>query len=71
MSRDAAILGMSLFNANPADLKTIHAAIYAGLSNGTLRPLVGKELPLAQASQAHEEIVHEGGHVPGKIVLVP
>jgi NADPH2:quinone reductase len=71
MSRDAAILGMSLFNATPADLKAIHAALSAGLISGTLRPLVGKELPLTQAAQAHTEIMHEGGHVPGKIVLVP
>src|SRR6185437_6718313 len=44
MSRDATILGMSLFNASPSELKSIHAALYAGLENGTLRPVVGKEL---------------------------
>jgi NADPH2:quinone reductase len=71
MSRDAAILGMSLFNATPAELKSIHSALYAGLANGTLHPLVGKELPLVDAATAHTEIMDEGGHVPGKIVLTP
>lgn len=71
MGRDAAIFGMSLFNATPTEIKVIHAALFAGLSNGTLHPLVGKELPLAEAARAHTDIMDEGGHVPGKIVLVP
>ena len=32
MGRDAAILGMTLFNATPAELASIHAAIVAGLA---------------------------------------
>ena len=71
MSRDATILGMSLMNATPAELRAIHAALFAGLTNGTLRPLVGQELPLAQATQAHIDVMSEGGHAPGKIILVP
>lgn len=69
MSRDAAILGMTLFNASPADLKSIHAALFAGLSNGTLAPIVGREFPLRDASKAHEAVLAPGAH--GKIVLVP
>lgn len=69
MSRDATILGMTLFNAAPADLQSIHAAIYAGLENETLRPIVGKELPLAEAAQAHVKVLEPGAY--GKIVLVP
>ena len=38
MGRDAAILGMTLFNATPAELASIHAALVAGLANGTLKP---------------------------------
>jgi len=38
------------------------------LRNGTLRPVVGQELPLAQASRAHQAVM-EPGHY-GKIVLV-
>lgn len=69
MSKDAAILGMSMFNATPAELWTIHSAIGAGLSNGSLRPVIGREMPLAQAPQAHEAVMESGAH--GKIVLIP
>ncbi len=44
-------------------------AIVAGLENGTLRPVVGRELPLADAPAAHEAVLEPGAL--GKIVLVP
>ena len=69
MGRDAAILGMTLFNATPADLVSCHAALVAGLSNGTLNPVVGREFPLADAARAHEAVMEPGAF--GKIVLVP
>jgi NADPH:quinone reductase len=69
MSRDASIIGMTLFNAPPDELQSIHAAIYAGLENETLRPVIGKELPLAEASQAHIDVMEPGAY--GKIVLAP
>ncbi len=69
MNKDAAILGMALFHATPAQLAGIHAALGEGLSNGTLRPVIGQELPLAQAPRAHEAVMEAGHH--GKIVLVP
>ena len=69
MARDASILGMLLFNVTDADAATIHAALYAGFDNGTLRPVVGQELPLAQAPRAHQAMMEPGAH--GKIVLTP
>jgi len=69
MARDADIRGMVLPNASPADLASIHAALGAGLANGTLRPVVGQELPLAGAPRAHEAVMAPGAY--GKIVLVP
>ena len=69
MGRDAAILGMTLFNINEADMASIHAALVAGLANGTLNPVVGRELPLAGAAKAHEAVMEPGAL--GKIVLVP
>ena len=51
MGRDAAILGMTLFNVSRAELRAIHAALVAGLANGTLNPVVGREMPLADAAQ--------------------
>ena len=67
MTRDASIHAMSLWNISDADMKSIHAAIVAGLENGTLRPVVGKEFPLAEAARAHEEVMKPGSY--GKIVL--
>ncbi len=69
MSRDAAILGVMLNNASEKDLASIHAALGAGLANGTLRPIVGRELPLAEAARAHEAVMESGAY--GKIVLIP
>lgn len=69
MVRDAAILGMLLFNAPETDLSSIHAALAAGLENGTLRPVVGREFPLAEAPQAHRAVMEPGAY--GKIVLIP
>lgn len=69
MTRDAAILGLTLFNASPQELDGIHAALGAGLEAGTLRPVVGRELPLAEAARAHEEVLKPGSY--GKIVLIP
>jgi len=69
MNKDAAILGMALFHASPAQLSGIHAALVEGLRNGTLRPVIAQELPLAQAARAHEAVLEPGHH--GKIVLVP
>ena len=60
---------MTLFNVTPDELAGIHAAITAGLEAGTLRPFVGRELPLAEASRAHEEVLQPGAR--GKIVLKP
>ena len=69
MNKDAAILGMALFHCTPGQLAGIHAALVEGLGNGTLRPVVGQELPLAQAARSHEAVMEAGHH--GKIVLVP
>ncbi len=39
------------------------------MENGTLRPVVAKQFPLAEAARAHKEILEPGAE--GKIVLVP
>lgn len=69
MTRDASVLGMTLFNTSPQELAGIHAALGAGLESGTLRPVVGREMPLTEAARAHEEVLKPGAH--GKIVLIP
>ena len=69
MGRDASILGMTLFNVTEAEFIEIHAALIAGLVDGTLNPLVGREIPLAEGPRAHEAVMAPGAL--GKIVLVP
>ncbi|MEQ1870704.1 MAG: NADPH:quinone reductase, partial [Vicinamibacterales bacterium] len=69
MAREAAVLGMVLFNVAAAEFVWMHAAIGAGLANGSLAPLVGREFALAEAPQAHEAVMEPGAL--GKIVLVP
>jgi NADPH2:quinone reductase len=69
MSRDADIRGMVLFNTPPAELARIHAALFTGLENATLRPVIAQEFALAHASQAHAAVMQSGAG--GKIILVP
>jgi NADPH2:quinone reductase len=69
MSRDADIRGMILPNTPPVEMASIHAALVAGLENGTLRPVIGRELPLADAAKAHRAVLEAGSY--GKIVLIP
>ena len=69
MGRDASIVGMSLFNTPDADMTAIHAALGAGLANGTLRPVIGLELPLSAAPESHMAVMSPGAR--GKIVLLP
>jgi len=71
MSRRTMILGVNLNNATEAESREIHAAIYAGLSNSSLSPVVGATYPLANAAQAHKDIINPpAGGAAGKIVLL-
>jgi NADPH:quinone reductase len=69
MGRETRILAMLLWNLPDAEAAGTHAALRAGLENGTLRPVVGTELPLAEAPQAHRKVMEPGAF--GKIVLIP
>lgn len=69
MTRNASIVGLTLFNASDSERVMIHAGLVAGLENGTLRPVIGREMPLADAPRAHQAVMEPGAH--GKIVLIP
>lgn len=69
MTRDASILAMSLWNASPEDLTSIHSALVAGLESKTLRPVIGQEIQLSEAGRAHIAVMEPGAY--GKIVLIP
>lgn len=70
MSREADIRGVTLMNTSEQEYRAMHAALGAGLENGTLRPVIGQKIPLAEAARAHEEIMQHSG-ARGKIVLIP
>jgi NADPH2:quinone reductase len=67
--REANILGMYIWNASEQESASLHAALGAGLENGTLRPIIGREMPLAEAPRAHHEVLETKAY--GKIVLIP
>ena len=67
MSRDAAILGMTLFNTSRDEFLEIHAGLGAGLENGSLAPRIGREWPLAETAAAHKAVMEPGA--TGTIVV--
>lgn len=69
IGRESCILGMYIWGATEQETASLHAALGAGLANGTLAPVVGRELPLAEAVRAHHDIMETRAY--GKIVLIP
>lgn len=72
MPNELDVRGVFLSNASPAELVEAHGALFDAMERGALRPTVGMELPLAEASTAHVEVMQPsaGGSV-GNIVLIP
>jgi NADPH:quinone reductase-like Zn-dependent oxidoreductase len=60
---------MLMMNATAEEYRVIHAALAPGLENGSLTPVVGRELPLSDAATSHGAVLESGAY--GKIVLVP
>jgi len=69
MLRDAVLLGMHLGNPTETEAAAIWAGLEAGFANGTFRPVIGRELPLAEAAQAQKAVMEQSAY--GKIILVP
>jgi NADPH2:quinone reductase len=69
MSRRASVRAFTLWGITEAEEKEIHAGLIAGLEDGALRPVVGKQIPLAEAARAHKEVLEPGAS--GKIALIP
>lgn len=69
MAKDCAVYGLALWGIPPDEVRRGHQAVIAGLESGALNPVVGKELPLADAAAAHVAVMEPGAH--GKIVLIP
>ncbi|MGI9509752.1 MAG: NADPH:quinone reductase [Geminicoccaceae bacterium] len=69
MMKDLDVRGLALFNGTRAEMEAIMADLLSGLADGSFRPVIGREMPLADAGRAHEAVLEPGAF--GKIVLIP
>ena len=69
MMKELDVRGLALFNGTREQMVEIMTDLLSGLSDGSLHPVVGREMPLAEAARAHEAVLEPGAF--GKIVLVP
>lgn len=69
MSKELEVQGIMLFTGTPEDFATTHASVYARLEAGTYIPAVGVELDLADAPEAHREVIEHTRGTTGNIVL--
>ncbi|PTY08356.1 NADPH:quinone reductase [Opitutaceae bacterium EW11] len=60
---------LAVLSSTPEERAEAQAAVAAGLRAKTLRPIISRELPLAEAAAAHREVM--SAKAPGKIVLIP
>lgn len=67
MMKELDVRGLALFNATRAQSEAIMDDLIAGLSDGSLAPTVGIEMPLAEAAAAYARVMQPGAH--GKLVL--
>jgi NADPH2:quinone reductase len=67
MARESAILGMTLWYLSDEQLSSLQDLMARGFAEGTLNPVVGSEVPMAEAGAAHAKVF--GGATTGKIVL--
>ena len=69
MMKELDIRGLALWNARPEQVKPMMNDILAGVADGSVRPVIGREMPLAEAAAAHVAVLEPGAY--GKFVLIP
>jgi NADPH2:quinone reductase len=69
MAKDVSVFGLALWGIPADEVRRAHEAIIAGLESGALTPVVGTEMPLADAARAHQQVMEPGAR--GKIILIP
>jgi NADPH2:quinone reductase len=69
MTKDVSVFGLALWGIAPDEIRRAHTALIAGLESGALNPVVGAEMPLGDAAEAHKRVMEAGAK--GKIVLIP
>lgn len=68
MGKHAVVTGLALWGLTNDEISRGHEALGVALTSGALRPVVGAELPLAEAAEAHRRVMTPGAR--GKIVLL-
>jgi NADPH2:quinone reductase len=69
MVRDADIRGLIWFNAPKGVVGKVFGDFYSGLADGSIKPIIRRSLPLANAPEAHELQMTRGSL--GNLVLLP
>jgi len=69
MGREATVMGMVIFNASEMENKAIDQGLMGALEKGTLKPVIGAEMPLEGAPKAHHQIMESPAC--GKLLLIP
>ncbi|XP_033643569.1 quinone oxidoreductase-like [Asterias rubens] len=70
MGKEASIVGVMAGVFKEAEFNEASSAILAGIESGWLKPFVGKEYPLQDASGAHDDIIKTTS-AQGRMVLIP
>ncbi|MBP7777042.1 MAG: NADPH:quinone reductase [Acidobacteria bacterium] len=68
MAKHAVVTGLALWGLTAEEVARGHEALGQALASGALRPVVGTELPLAEAAEAHRRVMAPGAR--GKVVLL-
>lgn len=71
MGKELTVAATMLYGATEAEAAEALAAVEAGLARGVLCPVVGTTFTLAEAQQAHRDVIEQPGGAGGKIVLHP
>jgi len=69
MTSEAIVTGVMLTKSTEEEWKEMQASIDAGQRLGWVKPVVGQEFGLEQASEAHRQVIEHTGGSKGKIVL--
>jgi len=69
MMKELDIRGIALWNASAEQVALMMEDILNGAAEGKIRPIIGRQMPLAEAAVAHVTVLEPGAY--GKIVLVP
>ncbi len=69
MMKELDVRGMAIFNGSREEMERIVDDMAVALVDGSLNPVVGREMPLSEAATSHVTVLEPGAH--GKIVLIP